>query len=40
MTKALESAKGVLTPQVIVALLGLACLALIPVVYKKIKKSG
>lgn len=34
------SAKGVLTPQVIVALLGLACLALIPVVYKKIKKSG
>ncbi len=34
------SAKGILTPQVISALLGLACLALIPVVYKKFKKSG
>lgn len=34
------SARGILTPQVICALLGLACLALIPVVYKKFKKSG
>lgn len=34
------SAKGILTPQVVVALLGLACLALVPVVYKKLKKSG
>lgn len=34
------SAKGILTPQVVVALLGLACLALVPVVYKKFKKSG
>lgn len=31
------SAKGVLTPQILTALIGLAVLALIPVVYKKIK---
>jgi len=31
------SAVGILTPQIIIALLGLAVLALIPVVYKKIK---
>ena len=34
------TASGILTPQVVVALLGLACLALIPVVYKTFKKSG
>jgi len=34
------SAKGILTPQVIVALLGLACLALVPVVYKTFKKPS
>jgi uncharacterized membrane protein YdjX (TVP38/TMEM64 family) len=31
---------GILTPQVITALVGLACLALVPVVYKKLKRSG
>jgi uncharacterized membrane protein YdjX (TVP38/TMEM64 family) len=31
------SAKGILTPQIVIALIGLAVLALIPVVYKKIK---
>jgi uncharacterized membrane protein YdjX (TVP38/TMEM64 family) len=31
------SAKGILTPQILVALVGLAVLALIPVVYKKLK---
>ena len=31
------SASGILTPQIIIALVGLAVLALIPVVYKKIK---
>jgi uncharacterized membrane protein YdjX (TVP38/TMEM64 family) len=31
------SAAGILTPQIIIALVGLAVLALIPVVYKKIK---
>jgi uncharacterized membrane protein YdjX (TVP38/TMEM64 family) len=35
------SAAGILTPQIITALIGLAVLALIPVVYKKIKaRSG
>ena len=35
------SAAGILTPQIITALVGLAVLALIPVVYKKIKaRSG
>lgn len=34
------TAKGILTPQVVLALLGLAGLALVPVVYKKFKKSG
>jgi uncharacterized membrane protein YdjX (TVP38/TMEM64 family) len=32
------SARGVLTPQVLLALGGLACLALAPVVYKKLKR--
>ena len=31
------SAAGILTPQIVIALIGLAILALIPVVYKKIK---
>jgi hypothetical protein len=31
------SARGILTPQILTALMGLAVLALIPVVYKKIK---
>ncbi len=31
------SAAGILTPQIVIALIGLAVLALIPVVYKKIK---
>jgi hypothetical protein len=31
------SASGILTPQILTALIGLAVLALIPVVYKKIK---
>jgi uncharacterized membrane protein YdjX (TVP38/TMEM64 family) len=31
------SAAGILTPQIVIALLGLAILALIPVIYKKIK---
>lgn len=31
------SAKGILTPQILIALMGLAVLALVPVVYKKIK---
>lgn len=31
------SAKGILTPQILTALIGLAVLALVPVVYKKIK---
>lgn len=31
------SASGILTPQIVIALIGLAVLALIPVVYKKIK---
>jgi uncharacterized membrane protein YdjX (TVP38/TMEM64 family) len=31
------SARGILTPQVMLALGGLACLALVPVVYKKLK---
>jgi len=31
------SARGILTPQLIMALVGLACLALVPVVYKKLK---
>jgi len=31
------SARGILTPQVVLALGGLACLALVPVVYKKLK---
>lgn len=31
------SAKGILTPQILIALIGLAVLALVPVVYKKIK---
>lgn len=31
------SARGILTPQLIMALVGLACLALAPVVYKKLK---
>ncbi len=31
------SASGILTPQILIALIGLAVLALIPVVYKKIK---
>jgi uncharacterized membrane protein YdjX (TVP38/TMEM64 family) len=30
---------GILTPEVITALVGLACLALVPVVYKKLKRS-
>lgn len=30
---------GILTPQVITALVGLACLALVPVVYKKLRRS-
>ena len=33
------SAKGILTPQVMIALVGLAALSLIPVVYKKIKSK-
>jgi LPXTG-motif cell wall-anchored protein len=32
------SAKGILTPQILMALIGLAVLALIPVVYKKRKR--
>jgi uncharacterized membrane protein YdjX (TVP38/TMEM64 family) len=32
------SAKGILTPQILMALIGLAVLALIPVVYKKLKR--
>lgn len=31
------SARGILTPQLMAALIGLACLALVPVVYKKLK---
>jgi len=31
--------KGVLTPELVLALVGLACLALVPVVYKKLKRS-
>lgn len=31
---------GVLTPEVMVALAGLACLALAPVVYKRLRRSG
>ncbi|MGQ0675246.1 MAG: TVP38/TMEM64 family protein [Rhodospirillales bacterium] len=34
------SARGVLTPQVIMALGGLACLALLPVVYKRLKRRA
>jgi uncharacterized membrane protein YdjX (TVP38/TMEM64 family) len=30
---------GILTPQVVTALVGLACLALVPVVYKRLKRS-
>ncbi|MCC7046140.1 MAG: TVP38/TMEM64 family protein [Alphaproteobacteria bacterium] len=30
---------GILTPQVITALVGLACLALVPVVYKRLRRS-
>jgi uncharacterized membrane protein YdjX (TVP38/TMEM64 family) len=33
------SVKGILTPQIIIALIGLAVLALIPVAYKKVKRS-
>lgn len=33
------SAKGVLTPKLVLALVGLACLALVPVVYKKLRRS-
>jgi len=32
------TAKGVLTPQIIVALVGLACLAVLPLVYKKARE--
>jgi uncharacterized membrane protein YdjX (TVP38/TMEM64 family) len=32
------TAKGILTPQVVTALVGLACLALVPVVYKKLRR--
>lgn len=31
-------ARGILTPQVVLALVGLACLALVPVVYKKLHR--
>lgn len=34
------SAKGILTPQILMALLGLAVLALIPVAYKKLKRRS
>jgi uncharacterized membrane protein YdjX (TVP38/TMEM64 family) len=34
------SASGILTPQIVIALIGLAILALIPVVYKKIKSRS
>ncbi len=34
------SARGILTPQILTALIGLAVLALIPVIYKKIKARG
>jgi len=33
------TAKGVLTRQLFLALIGLACLALVPVVYKKLRRS-